>query len=201
MIERVRPAGAGDNVTDDTRMQALAECTATNAEVQQLADELKTARSEHSNTIKKWKARGINTSALKRAVRDRHLDPAEVLLEQHEYIRMRAVQNFPTIQQDLMAMWTEVDLGAEQKAEIQRQRWRDDGSFSARGGMARETNPHEGGSEGHQSWDAGWLDSPERIAAEMGNGAERRPARQRSEEVAAPPRRRRAAAQPTSSLN
>lgn len=198
MIERVRPAGAGDNVSDETRQQALAECTVSLTKVQGLVDELKTARSEHSNNIKKWKGRGLRPEPLKKAVRDRLLDPADVLLDLHEYIRNRAVQNMPMIQQELQAMWSDVDLGDEQRAEIQRQRWRDDGSFSARGGMARETNPHEGGSEGHQSWDAGWLDSPERIAAEMGNGAERRPARQRSEEVAAPPRRRRAAAQPTS---
>jgi hypothetical protein len=64
----------------------------------------------------------------------------------------------------------EIDLPNAEKEEINRQRWRDDGSFSARQKQARDANPHAPGSEAHQCWDHGWLHDQERIAAAMGAG-------------------------------
>lgn len=169
MVERLRPA-SGDNVTDQTRIEALGECTATFAEQEEAADVAKTAKSNHSNMLKKWKQRGIRINSLKRAIKDRMLDPDEVLRDEHEYCRLRALQNMPSIQQDLMAMWAPMDVSDDQAAEIARQRWRDDGSFSARQGAPRENNPHAVGSEAHQTWDMGWSEDQERIAKAMGAG-------------------------------
>lgn len=184
MAQRVRAAAKpGDNVTDETRMEALGECSATYAEVQELSDQLKTARSEHSNALKKWKGRGVVIEALKRAIKDRLLDTAEVLQELHEYTRLRALQNWPTIQQELVDLWTEIDIPDAQQEEIKRQRWHDDGSFAARNGTPRDGNQHPAGSEAFQAWDRGWLNNQERIAKAMGAGeapvdtSRKRPAR------------------------
>lgn len=182
MVARVREAAPGDNVTDQTRVEALIACGLTFKAQEEAAEVAKSARSAHSNEIKKWKKRGINTEALKRAVKDRFMDPAEVIAEEHEYIRMRALQNMPSIQQDLMAMWQEIDLSDDRKAEIERQRWRDDGAFCARQGKPREDNPHHQGTEAHQQWDLGWLNDQERIAKAMGAGeqpAVTKPSRER----------------------
>jgi hypothetical protein len=208
MVERVRPASSGDNVTDATIVEALRASAATYRAQEEAAEVAKSARSAHSNEIKKWKKRGLHTEALKRAVKDRFVDPAEVLSELHNYTRMRALQNFPTIQTDLVAMWTEIDLPDETRDEIARQRFRDDGAFCARQGQLRDANPHQAGSEGHQQWDAGWLHDQERIARAMGagdapvaNGGSRaRPVRKQATKKkaapVAPSRRRRTAEVP-----
>lgn len=170
MVERVRPAGPGDNVTDATMVEALGECTSTYTQQEADAEVAKSSRSAHSNALKKWKKRGVNLEALKKAIKDRFIDPAEVLAELHAYCRLRALQNFPSIQTDLVGMWSAIELPDETRAEIDRQRWRDDGSFSARNGAPRDDNPHPSGSEGFQCWDQGWLHDQERIARAMGAG-------------------------------
>jgi hypothetical protein len=170
MAQRVRSSVPGGNVSDDTRIEALAECTASAAQISDLADQLKSARGFHSSNIKKWKGRGVNTEALRRAIRDRLRDPDEVISELHEYTRLRALQNMPTIQQDLAALWNDLQIDDAKAEEIQRQRWHDDGAFAGRNGIARVDNPHEAGSEAYQCWDQGWLHDQERIAKAMGKG-------------------------------
>lgn len=171
MAKRVRSAAAPDeNVTDATLVEALGACAATFKAQQDAAEDAKAFRSAHSNELKKWKGRGVNLEALKKAIKDRFLDPAAVLAELHAYTRLRALQNMPSIQTDLVAMWKEIDLPDETAAEIERQRWRDDGSFCARQGQPRDANPHTAGSEAHQQWDAGWRNDQERIARAMGAG-------------------------------
>lgn len=169
MVGRVR--SVGDNVTDQTRLDALADCTESFAIVSELSEQLKKARGDHSSRIKRWKGRGVQTESLKKAIRDRFLDPEEVLRELHEYTRFRALQNMPNIQQDLMALWSDLDIDDDRAAEIQRQRWRDDGAFAGRQGQAREANPHTYGEEAYAVWDKGWLEDQERIAKAMGVGA------------------------------
>jgi len=166
MVARVR--SVGENITDETRLQALEDCTESYIAVQKASEELKTIRSEHSSRLKRWKQNGITIESLKRAIKDRMLDPDEVIREEHEYCRFRALQNMPTIQQDLMALWAQpMDVDQARQDEIQRNRWRDDGALAGRNGVDRAANPHEQGSEAHQCWDLGWLHSPERIAKEM----------------------------------
>ena len=172
MVKRVRPAAApGDNVTDAVLVQALGACAATYSAQEEAAEAAKTARSAHSNELKRWKKMGIAFEPLKRAVKERFLDPREVLANVHAYVRMRALQNMPSIQQDLLALWTDIDLPDETKAQIERDRWRDEGSFSAREKAARDANPHQPGSEAYQCWDQGWLHDQNRIATAMGAGA------------------------------
>lgn len=192
MVDRVRPAVPGGSVTDATLVAALGACAATYAAQEEAAEAAKTARSAHSNELKKWKKQGVPLEPLKKAIKDRFLDPAEVLAELHMYVRLRALQNMPSIQQDLAALWTDIDLPNETKAEIDRQRWRDDGSFSARQGQPRDSNPHQAGSEAHQQWDRGWLNDQDRIARAMGAGEQPQPAVVQSR--ARPQRGRRAAA-------
>jgi hypothetical protein len=168
MAGRLR--SVGDNVTDQTRVEALSDCTASFAVVSELSDQLKTARAEHSNRIKRWKGRGVQTESLKKAIKDRFLDPDEVLRELHEYTRFRALQNMPHIQRDLMELWSDLDIDEERVAEIQRQRWRDDGAFAGRQGQPRDSNPHTYGEEAFAVWDQGWHEDQERIARAMGLG-------------------------------
>lgn len=212
MVERVRPAAPGDNVTDELLVRALGACAATYSKQEEAAEEAKAFRSAHSNELKKWKKLGVPLEPLKRAIKERFLDPAEVIANEHMYIRMRAMQNMPSIQTDLAALWTDIDLPDATKAEIDRQRWRDDGSFSARNQATRDSNPHTAGTEAHQAWDEGWRHDQERIARAMGAGeppvvdtSRTRPVRKqaaRKKQAAAPPpvnggnggRRRRAAA-------
>lgn len=169
ILDRVRQPHA--NVTDQTLVQALRACGQTYTAQQDAAEVAKEARSAHSNELKRWKGLGVPLEPLKRAIKDRFLDPAEVLAETHMYVRLRALQNMPTIQQDLAALWTEVDLDEQTRGEVERQRWRDDGAFCAREGHARDSNPHAPGSEAHQQWDQGWLNNQERIARSMGAAA------------------------------
>ena len=103
MPERV--SAIGDNVNDGTRIEALQECTESFVLLQEAADAAKTARAEHSNRLKKWKGRGLNLEALKRAVKDRLIDPDDIIKELHEYTRLRALQNMPHIQQSLIELW------------------------------------------------------------------------------------------------
>lgn len=171
MVARVRPAAsAGDNVTDETRVEALGALTATFNAVREAAEVLATLRAEHSSELKKWKNRGIRLSPMKRVIKERHVDPYEVLRDLHEETRLRALTNMPSIQQDLMGMWQPIDVPADKKAEVDRMRWRDDGAFSGREGSPREANPHEAGSEAFACWDKGWLEDQTRIAKAMGAG-------------------------------
>lgn len=166
-----RVTAYGDNVTDATRIQALQECTESFILLQDAAEAAKKMRAEHSNRLKKWKSNGLNLEALKRAVKDRLIDPEDILKELHEYTRLRAVQNMPNIQQDLAELWNmrgALDIDAE--LEAQRTRWRDDGALAGRQGIPREENPHEAGSEAYECYDKGWLSSVERIAGAMGRG-------------------------------
>lgn len=169
MVERVRPVGG--NVTDATIVEALGACAATYTAVQETAEAAKQARALHSAELKKWKGRGLRAVPLRRAVKERFEDPADVIADQHAYVRYRALQNMPTIQQDLMAMWAPIDLPVETQDAIHRQRWTDDGAFCARQGQLRDANPHTPGSEAWQAWDAGWLHDQDRIARAMGAGA------------------------------
>lgn len=169
MLERVRPT-LGGNVSDATRLQALEACTATYTLLQEALDAAKVAKSEHAAELKRWRGQGINLDALKQALRDRFSDEGETIAQLHEYIRFRALQNIPNIQQDLAALWAPIDLPEERRAELERQRWRDDGALAARQGFTRDTNPHELASEAYQAWDGGWLDDQERIASAMARG-------------------------------
>lgn len=170
MVARVRTVG--ENVTDETRVHALDDCTESYLAVQKASEELKSIRSEHSSRLKRWKKQGVTIEALKRAIKDRLLDPDEVIREEHEYCRFRALQNMPTIQADLMELWGQpLEIDDARKDEIQRARWRDDGAFAGRNGAQRDSNPHEQGTEPHQCWDLGWLQSPERLAKEMGENS------------------------------
>jgi hypothetical protein len=195
MAQRVRSNAPGGNVNDETRIEALAECTASAAQISDLADQLKSARGFHSSNIKKWKQRGVNTEALRKAIRDRLRDPDEVLLETHEYVRLRSLQNMPTFQQDLSQLWGDLQIDDAKAEEIQRQRWHDDGAFAGRNGIARPDNPHGAGSEAYQCWDQGWLHDQERIAKAMGKG-EAPVNTARGRKAAAAPQKKAAAAAP-----
>lgn len=183
MPKRVR--GPGDNVTDELRMQAIAACTITKVRVEETAAEAKTARAEHSNELKKWKGLGINIPALKDTLNDRFIDPQETIAKLHEYTRFRALQNMPTIQDELMKLWAPIE--EDPKEAAQRQRWHDDGAFTGREGGPRDANPHQAGSEAYQAWDDGWLHDQKRIANELGansnkpavNNSRTRPERQK----------------------
>src|ERR1700740_1031179 len=103
MVERVRPAAPGAHRQGETLVQARGACAATYAAQEEASEIAKSAKAEHSNELKKWKKRGVNLEALKRAIKDRFVDPSEVLAELHAYTRLRALQNMPSIPQDLAA--------------------------------------------------------------------------------------------------
>lgn len=170
MVERVRGA-QGDNVTDELRIQALGDIKQHDSDIMELSEELKTLKSERSNRIKHYKGLGMRTEALKKVSKERFKDAADVLADLHEETRLRALSNMPTIQMDLAALLgNPLDITDDQKAEIARQRWRDDGAFAGREGAARDSNMHPAGSEAYQQWDTGWLNSQERIARAMKDG-------------------------------
>jgi hypothetical protein len=161
MSERVRAPGA--NVSDQTRQEAMRSLSASYAA-------LKQAQSEHSNNSKKWKKEGIKTRVTMKVLMERFKDPAEVLADIHEEIRLRALSDFPTIQDDLSALWAPPSVPTDAQEEHQRWQWSEAGALAGRRRFARDANPHEVGSEAHALWDRGWLNSPERIAAEMSAG-------------------------------
>lgn len=173
-LDRVRQRGS--NVTDTTRAEALEACTATYRLLEEAADAAKQARSEHAAELRRWKKLGVNTDALRLAIRDRFTAEDDTLAQVHEYVRFRALQNMPNIQQSLLDLWAPIDLPEDRKAAIERQRWHDDGAFSGRQGQPRDANPHPAGSEAHQAWDRGWLEDQERIAGAMGRGETPQPA-------------------------
>jgi hypothetical protein len=203
MVERVRPVAQGGNVTDELRMRALADLTARDRVIGDAAEELKSLKAQRSAQIKHYKGLGMRTDPLRRVARERFKEPVDVLADLHEETRLRALSNMPTIQEDLVdLLGVPLDIDAEQRTQIQRDRWRDDGAFAAREKHTRESNPHEAGSEAHQQWDMGWLHNQERIAAAMGAGeppvvdtGRKRPAAKKKaaapkEPRKAPPRRR-----------
>lgn len=170
MPDRVR-AVAGDNVTDELRARALGECVAIADEIDALMEDVRSLKGSLSNKYKQFKGLGLRLEPLKRVLKERRKDPVDVLADLHEETRLRALRNMPTIQTDLMELIGKpLDISADQKEEIARQRWRDDGAFAGREGTARDSNPHLVGSEARQQWDAGWLNSQERIAKAMGTG-------------------------------
>lgn len=161
MSERVRAPGS--NVSDQTRQEAMRSLSSSYAA-------LKLAQSEHSNNAKKWKREGIKTRVTMKVLSERFKDPAEVLADLHEEIRLRALSDFPTIQADLAGLWAPPSVPDDAQAEHERWQWREAGGLAARRKFARDANPHAQGSEAHATWDKGWLDNPERIAAEMEAG-------------------------------
>lgn len=179
MPDRVREA-PGANVTDETRQEAMRSLAATLAT-------LKQAQSEHANNAKKWQKEGIKTRITLKVLRERYKDPAEVLSDLHEEIRLRALSDIPTIQRDLAELWVQPDVPQSASEEHQRWLWREAGALAGRKKFARDSNPWGQGSEANVEWDRGWLDSPERIAAEMEAGGRpqvtvstQRPARRRT---------------------
>lgn len=171
MVERVRDAKPGDNVTDELRIKAMGELTQIANDIGDLMEEVKSLKSDYSGRVKHYKSLGMRTEALKKIIRERFKDPVDILADLHEETRLRALRNMPTIQSDLAELLGKpLDVTDDQKAEIARQRWRDDGAFAGREGMARDSNMHPAGSEAYQQWDAGWLNSQERIAKALGAG-------------------------------
>lgn len=164
-LERVRERPKpGDNISDATRQEALRALTASYAAV-------KLANATHQNECKKWQGVGIKTKISMKVIRDRYKDPAEILAELHEEVRLRALDHMPTVQTDLMDMWKPVEVAPDKRAEHERFRRHDAGAFAAREGHARQSNPHPAGSEAYADWDRGWLEDQTRIARAMGNGA------------------------------
>lgn len=173
MVERVRAAPKpGDNVTDETRVEALASLTATFNAQREASEEARVLKAEHADNLKRWKARGIRLNPIKKVIKERFEDPADVLADLHEETRLRALTNMPNIQQDLVALWAPVEVPEDKKAELDRMRWRDDGAFAGREGQPRDRNPHQAGSDAYDCWDRGWLEDQTRIAKAMADGTE-----------------------------
>jgi hypothetical protein len=186
MPDRVRTV-PGANVSDQTRQEAMRSLASSYAS-------LKEAQSAHANNSKKWKREGIKTVITMKVLRERYKDPAEVLADLHEEIRLRAITDIPTIQQDLSDLWAPPAVPQDAQDEHQRWQWREAGGLAARRKFARDANPHSQGTEAFACWHQGWLDSPERIAAEMEAGgtpqvdaSPRRPARRRTAPAPAVP--------------
>jgi hypothetical protein len=185
MPERVREA-PGANISDQTRQEAMRSLASSYAS-------LKEAQSAHSNNSKKWKREGIKTQITMKVLRERYKDPAEVLADLHEEIRLRAITDIPTIQQDLSELWAPPEVPQDAQDEHQRWQWREAGALAARRKFARDANPHTQGTEAFDCWHRGWLESPERIALEMEAGgapqvdaSPRRPTRRRAASVPVP---------------
>lgn len=171
VIDRVRPAPRpGDNVTDETRLSAIASLTASTKLVSDAAEELKAVRADHSANLKHWKKLGIRLKPIKKVIADRFEDQAEVLADLHEETRLRALTNMPNIQTDLSAMWAPINVDADAKAEADRFRRRDAGAFAAREGQPRDANIYTAGSAEYADWDKGWLEDQDRIARAMKDG-------------------------------
>ena len=162
MPDRVREA-PGANITDETRQEAMRSLASTLAG-------LKEAQSAHATNAKKWQKEGIKTRITLKVLRERYMDPAEVLANLHEEIRLRAITDIPTIQRDLSELWTPPEVPQDKQDEHQRWQWREAGALAARKKFARDSNPNTAGSEAFALWDNGWLNSPERIALEMASG-------------------------------
>lgn len=164
-LERVRDKPKpGDNVSDATRQDALRALSNTYAAV-------KLANANHQNEAKKWQGVGVKTKITMKVIRDRYKDPAEMLADIHEEVRQRALDHMPTIQQDLMDLWKPIELKPDERAEHDRFRRRDAGSFAAREDHPRDSNPYQAGTEEYADWDSGWLEDQTRIAKGMANGA------------------------------
>ncbi len=181
MPDRVRAPGA--NVTDETRQEAMRSLAGTLAS-------LRLAQSEHATNAKRWQKEGIKTKITLKVLRERYLDPVEVLANLHEEIRLRALTDIPTIQRDLSELWQPPEVEQNAQDEHQRWQWREAGALAARKKFARDGNPHTAGSEAFSCWDKGWLENPERIALEMEAGgapqvdaSPRRPTRRRATPV------------------
>lgn len=119
--------------------------------------------------VKRAKSAGVPTDALQKFLKDREKDPDVVKADQQAYARCAAAYGVvaslgqpsldlpgPTEKTLHQIILADADLAGHQ---------------AGRSGAARDSNPHQAGSEMHVAWDASWLDGQMSLAREMGENS------------------------------
>ena len=146
--------GSKPNFTDDQRQIAIRELVP-------LKNALEEASGVYRACLKRWKSLGANTKALTTIISERRQDPAAIMAQVREEVRIRAISGrFPTIQTDLMGMFETAgqDITDKTQSEMDEFRVQDEGYFAGYEGHMIETCPaaYAPGSPFHAAWHRGW---------------------------------------------
>lgn len=153
---------AAENVTDETRLQAIREFVTARRKAA-------AAAALCSQIVQKYKKLGVNPAALRQIAKMRDQDPDEVLETQREVVRMSALLNMPMNQEDLFP-GDEAPLPTQVQVEQSAWEAEDAGYLAGKAGRAIDSSPynHQPGSELFVKWRDGWQKGQEAIAYEMG---------------------------------
>lgn len=149
------------NVTRETVQEYAAKIFAQQAKVTEVAEELKTERSELSALYKAAKNEGVNTGAIKAVATMRKRDPSEIRTEQRDIKRYLSVLAPNHAKQlDMFVGWG--GKVSDPDAE---------GYAAYKNSEPVSNNPYRVGSEDAQTWEGGWMRGQVDNIKTMGPGA------------------------------
>lgn len=145
---------AGDNITDETRKIFWRESVRAQQAIDEAAEVLKAAKDVLNSVLKNAEAAGLQKRAIKDALKLRLVDRDVLIAEERDRARFLALSGiWPSIQTDMFASLTPIDLTAETTAEVAF----DNGHRCGLKGESRSINPHVPATEQYDAWDRGWL--------------------------------------------
>jgi hypothetical protein len=160
-------AFAATNVTDETKLSFFRRALKTKQEHERAHELATAALGEHRAVLKAAKKAGVDQAAISRVLRERMLDPEEVLKSEQEYLRMKAISGAPLRLQDDLLGGPTLDLSSADKEKIEEEKAYDDGVFAGGAGHNRSTNKNAPGSSAFDAWDRGWLQGQKQIVSGM----------------------------------
>jgi ribosome modulation factor len=184
---------APTNVPNETWLEFLREATATKRAIEE-------ASSKHRTVLKRAKAAGCNPKVLAIALAAKTQDPAVVVSEIRDTVRVLNLVNVTMKQTDLFGGW-EPTLNAGAAAVQALFDAEERGYAAGKAGAAADENPYELGTEAAQSWGRGWshgVDAAKARAPEgaaQANASRKRPSRT-AETAAAPEVKKRSGRKP-----
>lgn len=154
------------NVTDYTIGECYKAALHASRELEECQAATRSARGVLGAVLKEAKKLGVSIPAVKRVLKDRKLDLAEVVNEERQYLRVMTISGvMPTIQESLFG-----DLSIPAAEEDTEDRAYDVGVQCGQAGETRTINPYNAGSGNFEAWDRGWRNGQESIAAKLGKG-------------------------------
>ena len=177
--------GHNQGPTNEEKLSALRECQRAKRAVDEANGLLRAA-------YKRWKAAGINLSALRATMRASNRDVEEVARDLRDTISMMALRNMPVRQEDLFGEGLDLDVSETARGEDEAWGAEDDGYRSGRSNVPVTDNPCEPETDLFQIWAKGWYRGQASLARELGENAKAadpsraRPARKASSRGAEP---------------
>jgi ribosome modulation factor len=176
------------NVSNETWLEFVREATATKRAIEE-------ATGRHRSVMKRAKAAGCSPAILALAIQSKRKDPAVMVSEIRDTVRVLNLVNVKMTQADLFGGWEpQVNAGA---AAVQALFDAEERGYAAgKAGAAAGDNPYQLGTEAAQCWGKGWSAGKDAAAAAKPAGttqadaSRKRPQRSPAKAAAPEPKKR-----------